>query len=269
MKCIVCLQSVWIGTLAVDTEQCGLCWQQCSVFLCHRQLCTAVLVCAREEEHTWQRNYRRAHPYPLPKTLPLTKSAPLALLMQTSFLFPCQVNIQPSIFPQIAAFIHHNTCFIQQSDIMWTIFSQLKLTSKKETSFPAQNMVSTCIFSSVFPHYLQSTAITPLTSHAPILLKFKYPLDSPLVTLSLLSWARALYLDSEQCRWWISRVLERALRLLWIWVLCLTMVFEWVLMSKLGLVQTGWLKSTWGPQRHRKKRRIVEKCWRLFYLTLL
>lgn len=55
MKCIVCSQSVWAGTLAVDTKQGGLCWQQCSMFLCHRQLCTAGLVCAREEERTCQR----------------------------------------------------------------------------------------------------------------------------------------------------------------------------------------------------------------------
>lgn len=55
MRCIVCLQTVWVETLAVDTKQCGLCWQQCSVFVCHRLLCTAVLVCAREEERTCQR----------------------------------------------------------------------------------------------------------------------------------------------------------------------------------------------------------------------
>lgn len=51
-----CLQTVWVGTLAVGcTERSGLRWQRRSVFLCHRQLCTAVLVCAREEERTCQR----------------------------------------------------------------------------------------------------------------------------------------------------------------------------------------------------------------------
>lgn len=44
----------WVGTLAA-TKQRGLHWQQCSMFLCHRLLCTAVVVCAREKQRTCQR----------------------------------------------------------------------------------------------------------------------------------------------------------------------------------------------------------------------
>lgn len=45
---------VCVGTLAA-TKQRGLHWQQCSMFLCHRLLCTAVVVCAREKQRTCQR----------------------------------------------------------------------------------------------------------------------------------------------------------------------------------------------------------------------
>lgn len=47
-------KSVWAGTLAA-TKQRGLHWQQCSMFLGHRLLCTAVVVCAREKQRTCQR----------------------------------------------------------------------------------------------------------------------------------------------------------------------------------------------------------------------
>lgn len=107
---MVCLQTVWVGTLAVDTKQRGLRWQQCSMFLCHSQLCTAVLVCAREEERTCQRITEEPIHIPLwrhsPPTPHPTKSTPLAAPIKPSFLSLCQMNIQFSIFPQIAAFIH-------------------------------------------------------------------------------------------------------------------------------------------------------------------
>lgn len=246
MKCIVCLQTVWVGTLAVDTKQRGLRWQQCSMFLCHSQLCTAVLVCAREEERTCQRITEES-----PSISPSEDTAP-------------PHNIQFSIFPKIAAFIH---AFYTLNLAAYPAISatqcrqhsvQYNWHLNTETSFPGQHLVCT-LFSSQCSsspdEEIETSAINCVKIKIPLWLSSCHSVSfSP--ELKFCTWIMSSAGDT-QARWWRGCWDSWGLGC-WAWWWFLSGCW-W---EKLGLVPICWLKNTWSPQRDRNKVTLNDVQWK-------
>lgn len=133
------------------------------MFLCQRQLCTAVLECAREEECTCQR-ITEEQPYPPLKTHPLNKIYTPWCTNAALISIPLSSEYPVLNFPwNNSVFLHKHLITSnwqpnQQYDMMWKKFQLLRLTWKEQIFFYG---LRTFLPHSAL-HHLQFTLVFPI-----------------------------------------------------------------------------------------------------------